>query len=582
MASIKIKNSAYTEGGIEPKWLTIPMYAKMNPFEVLNITLMSNIPAPDRSMYGADITVVTADGVKILDTDWYGQPITLNIDEGVTYTVTVSVSDCYTAQEEQSFTFTAASNNIRNLNIHYKANGIKVNMLTTAGASINKPATITYMSGDNEESVEVFHGKIAALPLGVEATITFPQVDGFDIPEPYTFTVTKDTVEYTATYSITGITKIRINNNITDPESIIELIEDTGGIEKIRANSHLYTGEVVDGVMQLKQLNDNTGNTYLDGTIATIDVPGIDVWMKLPQFWYKVEEYYTDIYDVSFSVSKIDDTWNEWDGKDLIGAYFCRLSDDNQYMYSYYKDMAFFGGIDISTAKEAAANRGDGFRITQYKHHCIMQWLCFAFYKNVKQDCSNTFYKNTNIYSGGSNTYIYGDTIITMKDYVRDYTSGGNVQLIANLWGLQNWVCGQPEYLGNVTIQNGNMLIINDDNSETIIPYNKSGFLKKLMPTENLLSIHYDVSAGSTSSFCSRIQYSSSNGYVGRGAASWQTGDMGYTECHLSSSISTLTTLNGSTYIRYSDHKSDGSNYYYREYYNKARLTYRGDWVIID
>ena len=99
MANIKIKNPAYTQGGTEPKWLTIPMYAKINPYETLNINLMSNIPAPDRAMYGADVKVVTADGITILDTDWFGQTLTINIDEGTSYTVTTKVSDCYSAIE---------------------------------------------------------------------------------------------------------------------------------------------------------------------------------------------------------------------------------------------------------------------------------------------------------------------------------------------------------------------------------------------------------------------------------------------------------------------------------------------------
>lgn len=574
MASIKIKNPAYTEGGIEPKWLTIPMYAKMNPFEVLNITLMSNVPAPDRSMYGADITVVTADGVKILDTDWYGQPITLNIDEGVTYTVTVSVSDCYTAQEEQSFTFTAASNNIRNLNIHYKANGIKVNMLTTTGASINKPAIITYMSGDNEESVEVFHGEIAALPLGVEATITFPQVDGFDIPEPYTFTVTKDTVEYTATYSITGITKIRINHNISDPNTMIELIESTGGIEKIRANSHLYTGEVVDGVMQLKQLDDNDGTKWANGTIATINVPGIDVWMKLPQFWFKVEEYYTDIYDISFSINKVDDTWQEWDGKDLIGAYIYSIVDNKMYSYSHGTSHTYRQGISIDNAKAYAANRGEGFRITQYKHHCIMQYLFFALYKNTGAEYNYNYDGYIDI-QGSMSTYVQ-NRIVNMNNY--------KVNSASDIWGLGDWINPQSEYIGNVVIQDDKMIVTNDDNSITEIPYILGiTYLKKLKPTEKLLSEPYAFGASDSTYYCARMCFEHNEAYISRG--SYMNDSYGnsseFNSIVIYTSLSALMSSRGSNIDRYSSTSSDGTVSYANCYYS-ARLTYRGDWVIID
>lgn len=569
MASIKIKNPAYTEGGIEPKWLTIPMYAKMNPFEVLNITLMSNVPAPDRSMYGADITVVTADGVKILDTDWYGQPITLNIDEGVTYTVTVSVSDCYTAQEEQSFTFTAASNNIRNLNIHYKANGIKVNMITTTGASINKPAIITYMSGDNEESVKVFHGEIVALPLGVEATITFPQVDGFDIPEPYTFTVTKDTVEYTATYSIAGITKIRYNLNISDPATMVELIEDTGGVEKIRANSHLYTGEVVDGIMQLKQLMDNDGTKYLDGTSATINIPGIDVWMKLPQFWYKVEEYYTEIYDISFSISKVDDTWNEWDGKDLIGVYAGVYSEDK--LYSYYKRSGAHSEISYEDAKKMTSNRGEGFRITQYKHHCIMMWLYFAYYRNTNGDRK---------YSEG---HVYPSNLWPMQNNNNFIMGTPNMNNF--YWGIEMWWCSCPEYIGNVLLQDNKMIITNDDNTTVELPhYNAStnGFyIGKIHVTKDLLSI-YDVTGGSSSTgYDSKVKLAPGHSYLTRGCVSYISVSQSSIEYDIYSNLCSLESRDGSRMIEFECVENDTSKAAYY-YYATARLTYRGDWVIID
>lgn len=576
MASIKIKNPAYTEGGIEPKWLTIPMYAKMNPFEVLNITLMSNVPAPDRSMYGADITVVTADGIKILDTDWYGQPITLNIDAGVAYTVTASVSDCYTAQEEQSFTFTAASNNIRNLNIHYKANGIKVNMVTTTGASINKSATITYMSGDNEESVEVFHGEIAALPLGVEATITFPQIDGFDIPEPYTFTVTKDTVEYTATYSITGITKIRINNNVSDPASMITLIEDTGGIEKIRANSHRYTGQVVDGVMQLKQLKDDDGTKWLDGTTATITTYGIDVWMKLPQFWFKVEEYYTDIYDISFSISKVDNTWKEWDGKDLIAVYISTLNNDKVYSISKNSPLQ---ARDSTNIRNYVSNRGPGFKLLQWKHHCMMAMLFYAYYRNTDFTSKNLPHYNTSgeVYEiGGFSNYGMRDSVYYETG---SYSNANGVKIYTgtaydNFWGLEHWAdCFGACIIDNISCDSSGTIVTLDDGSTERLTIG-SGYIKKIHINENMIVT--SISGGGSDSTYFHEGTSSPN-ITDSYEIIHSHGDNGFnddTELH---EVGLLTISNAKII-------TDTSDYYDKYDYEskQIRLTYRGDWVIID
>jgi hypothetical protein len=44
--------------------------------------------------------------------------------------------------------------------------------------------------------------------------------------------------------------------------------------------------------------------------------------MKLPEFWWKIEELETDLYKVSFTMTEQEDnSWKHWEGNTFIGVY---------------------------------------------------------------------------------------------------------------------------------------------------------------------------------------------------------------------------------------------------------------------
>lgn len=231
------------------------------------------------------------------------------------------------------------------------------------------------------------------------------------------------------------ITTIRIDQNLTDPSAMITRIVDKGGIEAIRANSHRYVGvfDSTANVMSLRQLDDNDGTKYLDGTAAPITTLGNDVWMKLPQFWYKAEEYDTDVWDITFAYgAKPDDTFKEWDGKDLIGVYKAYVSGSKIYSVSGVTPSV---SISWTNLFNYAENRGYGFRMVQWKHHCVLAALFYAHYCNTDSQTICGIGRTSGT-TGSSNNLSMNDTN-SDSSYV-------------NFWGLEDWWGNVSEFIGNM------------------------------------------------------------------------------------------------------------------------------------
>lgn len=254
------------------------------------------------------------------------------------------------------------------------------------------------------------------------------------------------------------ITTIRINQNLTDPSSMITRIVDDGGIEAIRANSHRYVGvfDSTADVMSLRQLDDNDGTKYLDGTSAPITTLGNDVWMKLPQFWYKAEEYETDVWDVSFAYGgKPDSTFKEWDGKDLIGVYKAYVRSSKMYSVSGYSAT---GGYMVTSFEGYATNRGNGFRIVQWKHYCMMAFLFFCYY--------GTTYSNS-ICGTGDDWDNYNKNGLCDSLGMTDTVKADDVPM--NFWGLENWWGSKYEMIGNLRVNNLSWIVTEDDGTTRTI-----------------------------------------------------------------------------------------------------------------
>lgn len=289
------------------------------------------------------------------------------------------------------------------------------------------------------------------------------------------------------------LTKIRINQTITDPEAMITRIVDEGGIEAIRANSHRYTGTFANGVMTLKQLDDTDGTKYADGTTATLTTIGTDVWMKLPQFHWKCSQYATDIWDFEVVYgAKPDDTYKTWDGNDLIGAYEAYNSSNKSYSVSG-KDST--GNVHQKNFKTYAQARGEGFSLVKWKHHCMMAMLYYTMYGNT--NCQAKIGKGTSSYTkatGATNSLGMTDTV-----------AGGNGDSNSiNFWGLENWWGNKIEWVDNVAIDAGVWKVTEDDGTvrQAGTGGSSNGWISKLLLGENIDLIPTATSGSETTGFC--------------------------------------------------------------------------------
>lgn len=343
----------------------------------------------------------------------------------------------------------------------------------------------------------------------------------------------------------TSYTTIRIDQNISDPATMIARTTDGGAIEAIRAHSHRYTGKKNDyGIMVLKQLDDSDGTRYLDGSLAELTTIGVDVWMKLPQFYYKAVEVSTDVWDITFAfgATPSGEEWKEWDGKDLIGVYKAHVNDSLVYSISGVKHSS---GFSLEDFVNQAHLRGDGYSLVKMKHHNIMAFLFYAYYLNT--DCQS-------IVGGGSSSSVsslgYTDSL-GMQDTT--YQTDGKP---INFWGLESWWGQISELVEGVVGAWGAAYITEEGKTRTVSTANNSGsYTKKIVIGEYLDVLAKEVGASATTGFCD---------YFSRGNANSVMQRSGITREYSS----------GISYVNLFDNVVNN----YKS--STSRLCYRGDYII--
>lgn len=346
-------------------------------------------------------------------------------------------------------------------------------------------------------------------------------------------------------------TTILLDQTITDPATMVTKVYDDGGIAMIRANSHRYVCKLVDGVLEAKQLQDGNGTLYLDGTTADLTGGEGDVFMKLPQFYWKISAK-TDIFVIDFVYGeKPSDDYQEWAGKDFIGVYESSIIDSMMYSRSGVEST---GNLSYYWGKNYAANRGDGFSMVRWEHHCMMALLFYAYYLNT--NCQT-------ICGAGVNSYnkVNGQTdLLGMEDTAASVN--GNAQSI-NFWGLENWWGNKSEWIGNVQFFWASTYFrvdtVDNDHEYTTIVVSKSGYGSKISLGDNKINLFpKEIAASQTTGYCD---------YLGVGTADY---------LHACRS-------------GYQSYESGGVNYIRADYINTdtqayitSRLSYVGEYKIIE
>lgn len=306
------------------------------------------------------------------------------------------------------------------------------------------------------------------------------------------------------------ISTIYIDQNITDPASMISGDINGAAIQAIRANSHRYLGKyTASGTMTICQLSDTDSTKFADGTAADLTGAQGDVFMRLPEFYTKATEISTDVWQIQFAFGgrPEGDRWMQWGDNDIIGVYKAYHSSSKIYSRS-----GVTPSVSISQAnfKTYARNRGTGFTLVKYRHQNIMAFLFYALYGNTNAQAicgygTDTYPKT----AGATNTLGMTDTT----------TANGNSMSI-NYWGLENWWGDIAELEDNV-IRNQNTWIITEDDgtTRTVTGFAGNGawyYPKKIIIGDNLDTIMKPGSSSGSNSvgYCDGLYLNQDNSRV--------------------------------------------------------------------
>ena len=286
-----------------------------------------------------------------------------------------------------------------------------------------------------------------------EYTIQFSRVGEYLTPAKMTIKASQATRSINALYDTIPDDLVIIDQTITDPATMISGAVNSSVIQQIRAGSHRYLGKyTADGKMTLCQLSDTDGTKYADGTDAVLTGAEGDVFMKMPDFWYRGLEIGTDVWGLQFRYGSASPGagWTKWDTNALIGVYEAYSEGEKLYSRS---GVTSSGNISQANFKAYARNRGNGFRIVDWQMHCVMAILFYAQYGHT--NCQDKIGKGTSSSSkqcGQTNANGMNDTKGTSPvSGLNDAGANGNSQSI-NFWGLENWWGNKYEWIDNVVV----------------------------------------------------------------------------------------------------------------------------------
>lgn len=335
-------------------------------------------------------------------------------------------------------------------------------------------------------------------------------------------------------------------------------------IRRIRDNSHLYIGryDSTNNKLEIKQVNDVDKTKWIDGTTITYGAED-DLFMKLPKFWWKMNNLAEDIYEVQFCMTEedIDETWNCWNGNTFIGVYEAIINNNKVYSKSGVTPTISQSWTTF-TANARARYNNDNYRIVTYEAHQIMALLGWGWLGTT--NCQSIIGAGTSSYpktTGLCNTKGMSDSSSSVD---------GNTTSI-NFWGLENWWGDISEWIDNIKTKDshGNVNILGDDRTSVIRTIacpevNQSSYSARCS-TKLQFGIYGDVlpkkiidNSNYNRGFCDYGRVSAASDYV-------------------ASRSSNAADLNGGlAYLNV----AYGAGYVYA--YVGSRLLYKGDYIEVD
>lgn len=350
-----------------------------------------------------------------------------------------------------------------------------------------------------------------------EYTIQFSRVGDYLTPAKMTIKASQATRSINALYDTIPDDLVIIDQTITDPATMISGAVNSSVIQQIRAGSHRYLGKyTADGKMTLCQLDDADSTKYADGTAADLTGAEGDVFMKMPDFWYRSLEIGTDVFGIQFRKGSTSpgNGWTKWDTNALIGVYEAYSVDSKVYSRSAVTSS---GNISQANFKAYARARGTGFQIVDWQMHCVMAILYYAQYGHT--NCQEKIGAGTSSDSkqcGQTNACGMNDTKgASPVSGLNDAGANGNSQSI-NFWGLENWWGNKYEWIDNVVVNSRKWEITEPDGTvrKPGTGGSSSNYISKMLFGDCCDLIPTATSGSSTTGFCDYYYQSNSTARV--------------------------------------------------------------------
>ena len=284
-------------------------------------------------------------------------------------------------------------------------------------------------------------------------------------------------------------------NQVLDP---ITGRHENVALQRLRDSSHLYMGKYSNGKMLLKQLKDDDGTKYLDGTTAIMTGADGEHWLRINEpFYIKRYSGYDSGTRITYAIAvggQPNSSWKQIIGTDdLLAVHEAVAANTNDNTIGVLHSRSgsqSTANITRNNFKAKARNKSTGHTLVTWEWHCVMQLLFYAWYgrTNAQAQCGA---------GSQSSTRILGTKdSLGMTDTTSDNGNDDNTKF----WGIENWWGDKYEFVDNVDIEDRVWTVTDVKTGSTRTAgtgASSSNWISKMLLSANLDFIPVDVVSSS-------------------------------------------------------------------------------------
>ena len=510
---------------------------------------------PSKFILGDNLDVIAAagqtggsDSAGYCDGQYYTSSGSRVVARSYSYASTVGGVACVNAYYDSSVTHAGRGSRLAFSGAIERPSVVKLRFATSSGGAVaGMSVTVTTPTGSESLTTD---GNGEALLYTLTGTCTISS--GTHDLNVSQITVTGDaTIDITATEKPVKYAYVRIDQSQSGDTAMITVSATENGtaqtlntstgihaneaLQALRESSHLYMGTFANDTMTLRQLRDDDGTKYLDGTTAAFDGTQGDHWMRIGAPFFIKRVSGTDSGNqVTYGIAvgaQPDSSWKQIvSPNDLLAVHEAYISGTSLYSRSGVQSGA---SQTRDTFKTYARSRGTGFTCVTWEWHCVMQLLFYAWYgrTNCQAQCGTGADSYTRTL-GAKNSLGMTDTT----------NANGNTDDV-KFWGLENWWGDKYEWIDNADV-NDYVWTITDTKTGSTRTAGTAGstssqFITKMLLSENLDFIPTGVGGSETTYYCDKYYCNSGSRVVARSCGNASTN--GGVACVYANNVSSIT-----------------------------------------